>query len=406
MMVKKYLLIFGTLTLVAALMGGTFLLGYEAGTHEPKNIIVRGAANLEPNEPVPADFSTFWQAWQLINDEYLKNAEVANMTKVEGAIKGLVSSLGDPYSAFFNAEDNKKFQEDIQGNFGGIGAELGIRKDVVVIIAPLKNTPASRAGLRAGDMILKINSTSTEGMTIDEAVSLIRGPEGKPVTLTIFRDNWDKPREFTITRARIDLPTIDFEMKNGAIAYIQLHSFNNNATSFFYQAASKALSEGSRAVVLDVRDDPGGYLGVAVDLAGWFLPRGTLVVSEVGRNNDKQEFKATGNEALAKLPVVVLINNGSASASEILAGTLRDNRRAPLIGEQSFGKGTVQQLENLRDGNSLKLTVAHWVLPSGVIFESGGLKPDIEIEMSDEDIKNNKDPQLDKALEVARSLMK
>lgn len=389
---------------VAALLGSGFLFGFNAGVRVPKTIIVKGVGNLESQKPEAVDFGTFWQAWKTIDDEYLRSDSVGPKERVYGAIQGLIGSLNDPYSEFFPPEDNKKFQEDIQGNFGGIGAELGIKKNQLVIIAPLKDTPASRAGFLPGDEIVKINSTSTEGMAVDTAVRFIRGPIDTEVALTIFREGWDKPREFKIVRANIMIPTLEAKIIGGDIVHIQLYSFNANSNVLFYQEMVKALSGGAKGMVLDLRNNPGGYLEVAVDLAGWFVPKGSVVVSEKGRGDTVvQEFKANGNGALADFPVVVLMNGGSASASEILAGALRDIRKTKIVGETSFGKGTVQQLESLRDGSSVKITVARWVLPDGGILEKGGLKPDVEVKLSDDDIKNKKDLQLDEAVKVLRS---
>jgi carboxyl-terminal processing protease len=220
-----------------------------------------------------------------------------------------------------------------------------------------------------------------------------------------MRDGWEKPKEVKIVRDTIVAPTLDFEMKEGNVAYIRLHSFNANANRLFYQAVLQGLSRGAKGMVLDMRNNPGGYLEVAVDLAGWFVPRGMIVVSEEGRAGVTQEFRAEGNAALEKFPVVVLVNGGSASASEILAGALRDLRDVKLVGEKTFGKGTVQQIVELRDGSSMKLTIAHWVLPSGKVLEGEGLEPDIEVVLSDEDLESENDVQLTKALEVLRPMM-
>jgi carboxyl-terminal processing protease len=385
-----------------ALVGGGFFFGFQAGRKLPENITVHGVSNIENGEPADIDFTFFWRAWKAIEDGYLRNDKIASQDKVYGAINGLVNSLQDPYSEFLSPQDNQKFREDIQGNFGGIGAELGMKDHQLVIIAPLKDTPASRADLRAGDQILAINSSSTEGITVDAAVNLIRGPEGTVVTLTIVRKGWDKPKDFKITRENIVVPTLDSETVGGNLAHVSLHGFNANADILFYKAMLGALMNGNQGLILDLRDDPGGYLEVAADLAGWFLPRGKLVVSEAGKAGPPEEFRASGNAALVDFPVVVLINGGSASAAEILAGALRDQRKIKLVGENSFGKGTVQQLEDLGDGSSIKLTVAHWVLPSGHILENGGLKPDYEVKMTDEDRANKRDPQLDKAVEVLK----
>ena len=318
----------------------------------------------------------------------------------------MVHSLGDPHTEFFNPEDGKKFEEDIQGNFGGIGAEIGTRDDHLTVISPLKGSPAEKAGLKPKDIILAINTSSTENLNVEEAIGFIRGEIGSKVTLTIFRDGWEKPRDFAIVRENIVIPTLEFEMKEGNIAYIRLDSFNANANLLFYKAIVQVLSNGSKGIVLDLRNDPGGYLQVAVDIAGWFLPRGTLVVKEVSKKSEEQKLFSSGNASLKDFPVVILVNSGSASASEILAGALRDHRGIKLIGETTFGKGTVQQIETLKDGSSIKITVANWVLPKGGIIEGKGLTPDYEIKLSDDDIDKDKDPQFDKAIEILKSEIK
>jgi len=395
-----FLIIFGM-----ALLGGGYRLGYVAGEKHPQNLVIKGVANID-NQGTSADFSTFWQAWSVLNNEFLNDSKIKNQTKVYGAISGLMDSLGDPYSVFFNPQDAQQFQEDVQGTFSGIGAQLGIDKGQLVIIAPLKESPAMKIGLKAGDKILNVDATSTDGMNVDQAVRIIRGPDGTNVKLNILRDGWDKPKDFVITRAPIMVPTLDFEMKDN-IAHISLYSFNINSSPLFAQAVSKARSANAKGMVLDLRNDPGGYLEVAVDLAGWFIKRGDLVVSEEGRDGQVfDQLKAAGNEALVNFPTVVLINKGSASAAEILAGALRDKNHVKLVGEQSFGKGTVQKLENLKDGSSIKVTIAHWVLPSGGVLENGGLKPDYEVKVTDDDTKAGRDPQLDKALEVVKGMIK
>ncbi|KKW46339.1 MAG: hypothetical protein A3A43_00925 [Candidatus Liptonbacteria bacterium RIFCSPLOWO2_01_FULL_56_20] len=400
MRTRQFVLIGGTVVAVVALLAGGFTLGFSYGKQFPKVITIQGVTNLEDGKPVSVDFGNFWEAWQLIKENSLKE-DVSDQDKVYGALRGLVASLGDPYSVFLPPEEDQKFHEDIEGNFGGIGAEIGIRKNQLIIVAPLKNTPASRAGLLAGDQILKVNASSTDGVTVDQAVRWIRGPKETSVTLTIFRNGWEDSKEFKITRGTIVVPTLDFEMKED-IAFVQLHSFNANANQLFWQALIEAERKGARGLILDLRNNPGGYLEVAVDIASWFLPRGTLVVSEASRTGTDEIFRANGNAALVDFPAVALINQGSASASEILAGALRDQRKMLLIGETSFGKGTVQQLLPLRDDSSVKLTIAHWVLPGGRILENEGLVPDIEVKISDKDVASGNDPQLAKALEVLR----
>lgn len=400
---KKSVWWFLTLLAAVGLMTSGFALGFRYGKMFPQTVNVSDVANVSVGQPTSVDFGTFWQTWDAINQNYLNSKKVTSQEKIYGAISGLVKSLNDPYTVFFSPKDSEKFQEDVKGNFGGIGIEIGMKKNQLVVIAPLKDTPASRAGLQPGDMILKINATSTEGIVIDEAINLIRGPEKTDVTLNVFREGWDKPKDFKITRGIIVVPTLDFTIRDGNIAYVQLYGFNTNSDPLFQNAINKAISQGAKGLVLDLRNNPGGYLDVAVDLGGWFFPRNTLVVKEESRTGETESLFANGNAKLKDFPAVVLINGGSASASEILAGALRDNRNIKLIGEKSFGKGTVQQLVPLRDGSTLKVTIAHWVLPSGKILENGGLDPDIEVKLTDDDIKNKKDPQLDKALEVVKS---
>ena len=392
--------------LIIAIIGGVFWLGFESGRRVPKTILIQGLANAKNPADISADFGTFWETWDVINKEYLSADKVKDQDKVYGAISGLVRSLGDPYSEFFNPDDGKKFSEDVQGSFGGIGAEIGTDNGHLIVVSPLKGSPAESAGLKPKDIILEINSTSTEFMNVEDAVKIIRGEIGTKITLTIIREGLEKPKDFIITRGNISIPTLDYEIKNGGISYVNLRSFNANANSLFFNAMSKILANGSKGMVLDLRNNPGGYLQVAIDLAGWFLPRGTLVVKETSKIEGEKKFFSSGNAALKNFPVVILMNDGSASASEILAGALRDQRQIKLVGQKSFGKGTVQQVEDLSDGSSVKITIAHWITPSGNLIDRVGLKPDYTVEISDKDIAAKKDPQLDKAIEVLQSEIK
>ncbi|HVO28360.1 MAG TPA: S41 family peptidase [Candidatus Paceibacterota bacterium] len=398
---KKILETAIAVVLAFALAGSGFWLGWSAGRQAPENIVVSGLSNMTPNgsTTAPADFGIFWQAWQDINDLYLRNPSTTDAAKVQGAVAGLVSSLGDPYTEYFSPSGNTQFQQDITGDFGGIGAELGANGDgELVIIAPLAGTPAAEAGLKAGDQIVDINGSSTAALSVDDAVSAIRGPVGSKVMLTIMRDGFAKPQDFTITRETINVPNVQFAMK-GDVAVITLSEFTQDADFEFYQALVKAVAANAKGIVLDLRDDPGGYLEVAVDIAGYFVKPGTLVVKEVGRTVPEQDFTASGDGSLSTFPLVVLMDSGSASAAEILAGALHDDRGTPLVGTQSFGKGTVQQLEPLSDGSSIKITVAHWVLPSGKIIDHEGLTPDYAVS-STLSATSTVDAQLDKALQV------
>jgi len=385
---------------IIALVAGAFYFGYQQGMKNPQTVIIRGVANLEEGKIEAVDFGLFWDAWRVIKDKYVESEKIDNQDFVYGAISGLLGSLKDPNSVFFPPSDAKKFNEDISGEFSGIGAEIGIKNDQLVIIAPLKDTPAERAGLRAEDKILKIGETSTVGLIVDEAVKLIRGERGTTVVLTILRNGWEKPEEISIIRDVIQVPTIDWKMLEGNIAYIHLYNFYEKAPFLFYQTAVEIIFKNPYGLILDLRDNPGGYLESAVNLAGWFLKPGETVVSEEFRSGEKQIFKSHGTGLFKDIPIVILINEGSASASEILAGAIRDNLKVKLIGKKSFGKGTVQELASLKDNSLIKITIAHWRLPAGQLIEKNGLNPDYEVNLTDEDIKAGKDPQLDKAIEV------
>ena len=392
---KSILLATGAGLLILMALGGSFYVGYTRGLAEPK-VVSLDLKNIASTSTV--DFNTFWQAWGIIKDKALKGEQVGNQELVYGAIRGLINSLDDPHSVFLAPSDAKQFQDDINGSFGGVGMEIGKKDGSLVIVAPLKDTPADAAGLRANDRILKIDDTVTDELDVEQAVKLIRGQVDTIVTLSIFRDGWSAAKEFKLIRAMIDVPTLNFEIKEGNLAYLQLNTFNEKAPRLFYEALQKATEARAQGIILDLRDNPGGYLEVAVNLAEYFVDNGRVIVSERYRTGKEDQFKSSGSGALKGLPIVILINGGSASAAEILAGALRNLDNAKLIGENTFGKGTVQILQSLSDGSTLKVTVANWVLPDGTIIEKNGLKPDIEVKLTDDDIKNKKDPQLDTAI--------
>ncbi len=353
-----------------------------------------------------ADFSLFWDAINLVKQKFYNPSEINNKSLLYGAINGALSSLNDPYTVFFSPSDSQKFDEDLAGSFGGIGAEIGSQNNQLVIIAPLKGTPAEQAGLRSGDQILKINGTSTAGLSADDAVKLIRGTVGTDVKLLIMREGWKASKEFTITRATISVPTLDWKMLPDNIAYVQLYGFTANAPTAFYNAMLQILLKNPKGMILDLRDNPGGFLDVAQNIAGWFLKRGDTIVLEKFRDGSEQSLAANGNEALFRMPVVLLVNGGSASASEILSGALRDDRGVKLVGEKTFGKGSVQEIENLPDGASMKISIAEWLTPDGTTINKIGLEPDYVVPLTDQDIQNKQDPQLQKAIQVLQSEMK
>lgn len=389
--------------LIISIISG--FVGFYIGKLQSIEIPIEGIINIEDGKPSDVDFALFWTTWNDLQEKFVDRKDLNYQDMVFGAISGMVSSLDDPYTIFLNPDDTKKFIEDVSGSFEGVGMEIGIREGELKVVAPLEGTPAQRAGLRSGDRIVKIDDTFTRSITIDEAVALIRGDRGTTVTLSILRDDWSEARDFDIKRAVIEVPSLKWEMKEGNIAYIQLFQFSEKAENDFQKAALEFTTQGADRIILDLRNNPGGFLEVSQSLAGWFLDDDSVVtIEDFGNGLGEKLYKTNGNSLLADYPMVVLINEGSASASEILAGALRDNRGIQLIGAQSFGKGSVQELNRLSGGSALKVTVAHWLTPSRLLIQEKGLTPDIEVELTQEDFDNELDPQLDKAIEIVNSL--
>ena len=391
---------------VGAGIGMSYYAGFEQGKEHPKQILVEGVTNPEQNNAV--DFTTFWETWSILKSKYAEKATVEDNQKLLwGAISGLVSSLDDPNSVYFQPEDAEKFNQDISGEFGGIGAEIGLNENGhLIVVAPMDNTPAWEAGLEAGDNILNIDGAPTAGLSVEEAVKLIRGKEGTFVTLTITRGSTTK--DYSIKRDIIQIPTLEFKVLNqqgevdpsGSIAYIKIYNFYQKAPLLFYQAALKATFSGTDKIIIDLRNNPGGYLDAAVHIAGWFVPENETVVTEQFQNEDLNEiFTSAGPSIFEKTPTVVLVNRGSASASEILAGALKESNGATIVGETTFGKGTVQELLPLSDGSMVKVTVAHWITPKGNMIDKNGITPDIEISLESQK-QSVDDLYLKKAVEI------
>lgn len=393
-------------TLVLLLLAGSGLAGFYIGTFYPKKIVIKGVDNIENGVILNADFGIVWETWQVVKDAYLRAADVSNQALIHGAASGLVQSLKDPHSIFLPPADSKKFAEDLNGSFGGIGAEIGIKNETLTVIAPLKNSPAEKAGIRSGDKILEINATSTVNLSINEAVKLIRGPKGTEVKFTIGRSGSEKPLKITVVRDTINVPITEWKMKENQLAHLQLFTFSENSPQLMKKAIEEIKAAGAKGIVLDLRNDPGGFLESAIQIASFFVKPGDNIVFEEFRSGKKNVFNSTGDQVAKDIPLVILINSGSASASEIVAGALRDNLGTKIIGEKSFGKGTVQELKNLHDGSTVKITIAHWVLPGGLQIDKNGIEPDIAIKPTDEDIEKKNDVQLAKALEILREQVK
>ena len=390
-------------TIITLSVLGAFLLGIYVDYHNrPEIDKVVGISNKENMVAAEADFSSFWKVWNTINEKYPSADKITNQNRVYGAITGLVGSLGDPYSVFFSPDDAKAFEEEIAGNFTGIGMEVGIKDKILTVIAPLKDTPAYRANIKPGDKILQIDDTVTSNLGIEKAIKLIRGEKGTTVILTIFREGEKEPKEIKIARDVINIPTLDTELRKDEIFVIKLYSFSANSANLFRNAIKSFVESRTDKLLLDLRGNPGGYLDAAVDISSWFLPKGKTVVTEDYGDDTKPEiFRSRGyNIFNDKLKFVILIDGGSASASEIVAGAMQDHGRAKLVGNQSFGKGSVQEAIKVTSDTLLKITVAKWLTPNGTSISEKGLMPDYIVDFAQGDAVEKKDPQLEKAVEL------
>ncbi len=354
--------------------------------------------------PDAIDFSPFWRAWAILDEKYVSASSTlvhSKQDRVWGAIAGMTASLGDPYTVFFPPVESQDFQNEISGNFEGVGMEVGIRDGLLTVVAPLKGTPAERAGILSGDIILKIDDSFAADFTVEQAVRLIRGERGTTVLLTVARESSDEPIEIPVVRDIIDIPTLTTEMRDDGVFVISLFNFSAPSSQLFRNAILEFSRSGSDKLIIDLRDNPGGYLESAVEMTSYFVPKGTVVVSEDFGNGEIHEFKTVSPKAFIRNPsVVVLINRGSASASEIFAGALQHYGVATLVGEKSFGKGSVQELLDITDSTSLKVTVAQWLTPGNVSISDGGLTPDVEVSFTEEDIEARRDAQLERAVEI------
>lgn len=382
--------------LIALLFFGVFFVGNYVGKHQVPVSVCK---------PENIDFSLFWDAYGKLHENFINPEKIDDQKVIYGAIAGMVRSLEDPYTSFFEPKDAKMFEQDLAGSFEGIGVEVGIKKEQLTVISPLKGSPGEKAGLKSGDQIIEINGKSTFNISIDEAVNAIRGKGGTQVVLTIFREGWKDTKEFTIIRDTIKIKSADWELRDGNVAYINIHQFGETLPADFKKITFEIMASPAKKIILDLRNNPGGYLEVSQNIAGWFLKDGDVItIEDFGKTKERKEYKALGNASLISYPIVVLINKGSASASEILAGALRDNRKVKLIGEKSFGKGSVQVVLELQDDSLLKVTVAKWLTPAGLSISEVGLEPDIKIEMRENDVELKKDAQLERALEVIKAL--
>lgn len=399
------------LTLLIAILA--FLIGWQLG-HKDLNLQWSQyrpnvkVENKEPPKEVRVDFKLFWDTWDLLSKQYLDKKAVDPNKMFYGAISGMVAAVGDPYTVFLPPEQQKASKEELGGSFDGVGIQLGFNKDKrLVVMSPLDGTPAQKAGIKANDIIVKIGDKDTTSVTLPEAVKLIRGPKGSEVSLTIFREGEEAPKEYKLVRDTIIVKTVTLSFKETPsgkkIGVIKLIRFGERTNDEWNEAVSQILSQAPQAVILDVRNNPGGFLEGAVYVASEFLDGGDVVLQENARGQ-RFPYKVNRVGKILKLPMVVLVNKGSASAAEIVAGALQDRRRAQIVGSQSFGKGTIQEAEDLPGGAGIHITTAKWLTPDGHwVNATDGLVPDIKVaddEENDKADEDKKDLQMEKALEL------
>jgi len=368
----------------------------------PEQPTIAPTAVTAPSGGEEESFALFWEAWRLVQRDYfgdLPNDE--EMTY--GAIRGVLATLDDPYTGFMSPEVARISREDDSGSFQGIGATVSMQEGRLIIVDTFRDSPAEKAGLRQDDVILKVDETSIENMSIYEAIALIRGPAGTELQLQIGREGADEPLLLTLVRAEIEIPTVEAALLEGDIGHVTLYEFSTDATAKMEEAIDDLVDQGAKSLILDLRGNPGGWLSEAVDTAGLFLPRDTVILLERFKDGTEQVYKVTRRPSEPDIPLVVLVDGGSASASEIVAGALQDHGRAVLIGEKTFGKGSVQLPHELSNGAELRVTIARWFTPNDRAIHGAGLDPDIVVELTAEDLEAERDPQLERAQEYLQT---
>jgi carboxyl-terminal processing protease len=385
-----------------------FVLGFGIGqrfnfSDVKNNLSLQRIGNRDSQVNTDVDFQEFWTVWDKISSRFVDREKIQPQKMMEGAIAGMIATLGDPYTVYLPKKDNESSKEDLRGSFEGIGAQLGLNGKKIIVIAPLSETPAEKAGIKPGDQVYKVNGEVMDGKSLPEVVSKIRGPKGTKVDLILKRAK-SKDLALNITRDTIVVKSVVVEFlkqKDGQeIADIKLSRFGEKTNDEWLTAISKISEKGNKisGVILDVRNNPGGFLDSSVFVASEFLPQSTKIVTQTSSIEGEKIYYSNRQGKLLDGKVVVLINRGSASASEIVAGALKDNNRAKLIGEKSFGKGSVQEAEDLMSGAGLHITIAKWITPSGVWIHGKGITPDYVVKNDDK--KPKEDVQLKKAIEI------
>ena len=389
-----------------AIFAGGAYAGMTLSTHASVPTYIVGAPSAVPVGD--ADLTEFWRVWRLMDEKFVYASTTAkhltNEERIQGAIEGMVTAFGDDYSVYMPPVEAGEFEEEMSGEFSGVGMEVGLRDNIITVISPIEGTPAKKAGILAGDRVLSIDKKSTKGLTVDEAVKLIRGEKGTSVTLQIYRESDHSTKDLSIVRDTISVPTVKTEIKKDVFV-VHLYTFNQVAHAKFAEAMRQYMESGLDTMVLDLRGNPGGYMQTAIDIASMFIPKGEIVLRErVGNDGQEILHRSSGITLGTHVPkkMVVLIDKGSASASEILAGALQEHGVATLLGETSFGKGTVQELVELPSNASLKVTIARWFTPEGNSINKLGLTPDVVATTTPEDLRANNDTQLQAAIDFVR----
>jgi len=376
-----------------------FQLGYVAGHRDIT--IGNITSTYDKQKPSGLNFSLYWEAWNKMKDKSV--FDVSDEKKVQGSISGLLQSASDPYTVYLTPEDNKRFKEDIQGEFSGIGVEIIQKNSLPTVVTPLSGTPAEKAGLKPGDIIAEVDGVKTTTISFDEVINKIRGLEGSIVKLKVVREGKDKPIDFEVKRENIQVNSVEWKTitKEGKnYSYVKIRQFGDDTLNLFDQFANEAVKNRPAGIIVDLRNNPGGYLTTAIDLSSYFIDDGNVVLEE-GKNNQRKEYKVTKKAKLKGQNVIVLVNKGSASASEILSGAIQDREAGKIIGQTTYGKGSVQELIDLSDKSAVKITVAKWLTPNGRQINEKGIDPDIAV--SDSEESSGQDLILDRALEYFKN---
>ena len=423
-MSKKILLFGGVAAFILLLVAGSFSIGMFVGggiaeeitpVVSPSSAVSTASSVLQetvediletkpPQETsTPADleqlFEPFWQSWDLVHDLYI-DQPVNDELMMQGAIDGMLESLGDQHSSYMDPDQYRQANIPIEGSYEGIGAWVDATREYLTIVSPMPDSPAEEAGLLPGDQIIAVDGEDMTGIDGSLVIRKVLGPAGTSLTLTIFREGEPEPFDVTLERARIEIPSVEYEVLDGDIAYIKLFSFSGNATEEFTTALEDLMDQEPVAMILDLRNNPGGERDTAVEISSQFIAEGVIMYQEYG-DGSRDSFEAVKGGLATDIPLVVLINEGSASASEIVAGAIQDYERGTLVGMVSFGKGSVQNWIPLVDDQGLvRVTIARWLTPKGRTIHELGVEPDIEVEFTEEDFLNELDPQLDKAIEI------